>query len=419
MVDIQRPSSVARQRRIRRVIYGALLVAGLALVTVLLSRLQPAAPGVDRASVWFDTVKRGPMVRQVRGLGTLVPEDIRWIPAVTEGRVERILVHPGTAVQSEMVLLELSNPEVQQRAFEAESQLRSAEANLALLQVQLRNELLQQQAAAASVNSDYEQARYRAEADAALAAEGLASELTTRLSKISAEGLAARRELEQKRLESISESSAARLSVQKEEVQRLRASYLLRRQQADSLIVKAGTAGVLQQVPVEVGQRIGPGTNLARVADPTRLKAELRIPETQAKDIEIGQVASVDTRNGIIPARVSRIDPAAQGGSVTVDVALQGALPRGARPDLSVDGTVELERIADALIVRRPAFGQEHSVISLFRMEKDGQHAVRVKVRLGRTSVNDAEVLEGLNEGDQVILTDMSAYDAFDRVRLR
>jgi HlyD family secretion protein len=419
MVDIQRPASVARNRRIKQIIWAAAGLVAVLVITVALSRLKPAAPTVERATVWVDTVKRGPMVRNVRGLGTLVPEEIRWIPAVTAGRVERIVVRPGAQVTPDTVVLELSNPTQTQAALEAEQQLKGAEANLTRLRATVQNDLLAQQSVVAGVESDYRQARLQADADAQLASEGLKSSIESKLSTMKAEALANRVTVEQKRLVQMSNSIQAQLAVQQAEVDRLRAILRLRREEVASLQVRPGIAGVLQQVPVEVGAQVAPGTNLARVANPSRLKAELKIPETQAKDVQIGQVASIDTRNGIIAGKVSRIDPAVQNGTVTVDVALEGDLPKGARPDLSVDGTIELERLSDVLFVGRPALGQEQSQIGLFRLEADGSNATRVKVTLGRTSVNTVEIKDGLKEGDQVVLSDMSTYDAYDRVRLR
>jgi len=419
MVDIQRPASVARNRRYRQLAIAAVAVLAVVVISVGLSRLKPAAPSVDKATVWLDTVKRGPMVRQVRGLGTLVPEEIRWVPAATDGRVERILVQPGTAVEADTVILELSNPTQTQAALEAEQQLKAALAQLTSLRVRIQNEVLAQEAAATGVSAEYRQAQLQAESDAKLASEGLVSVLITKLSQLKAENLAARDRIEQKRLAEMRGSVEAQLAVQQAEVDRLEALVALRRSQVSQLRVRPGISGMLQLVPVEVGQQVAPGANLARVADPARLKAQLKIAETQAKDILIGQIASIDTRNGLIAGRVSRIDPAVQAGTVTVDVALEGALPKGARPDLSVDGTIELERLADILYVGRPALGQEQSVISLFRVEPDGVTCVSTKVTVGRTSVNTIEVTGGLKAGDQVILSDMSQYDAFDRVKLK
>jgi len=419
MVDIQRPASVARNRRNRRIAITAVGMAAIGVITFGLSRLKPAAPTVDKATVWLDTVKRGPMVRQVRGLGTLVPEEIRWVPAATDGRVERIVVQPGTAVTADTVILELSNPTQTQATLEAEQQLKAALAGLTSLRVRIQNEVLSQEAAATGVLAEYRQATLQAESDAQMAREGLSSVLISKLSQLRAENLAARDQIEQRRLAQMKGSVEAQLAVQQAEVDRLEALVALRRSQVSQLKVRPGIAGMLQQVPVEVGQQVGPGTNLARVADPARLKAQLKIAETQAKDIVIGQAASIDTRNGLIPGRVSRIDPAVQNGTVTVDVALEGVLPKGARPDLSVDGTIELERLTDILYVGRPAYGQEQSVISLFRVEADSVTCVSTKVTVGRTSVNTIEVKAGLKAGDQVILSDMSQFDAFDRVKLK
>ena len=418
-MDIQRPSSVARNKQIRRAVIAAVVLVAVVIVTVALSRLKPAAPTVESGTAYIDTVKRGPMIRQVRGLGTLVPEDIRWIPAATDGRVERILVYPGTPVTPDTVILELVNPTQTQALLEAEQQLSGAEAQLVNLQVTVANELLAQEAGAGQVRAEFRQARLQAEADTELAKEGLVSALTAKLSQVRSDNLGDRDEIEQKRLAATRNSSQSRFAVQQAEVNRIRALVGLRRSQVSQLHVRAGITGMLQLVPVEVGQQIGPGTNLARVADQGHLKAQLKIAETQAKDIVIGQTASIDTRNGIISGRVSRIDPAVQAGTVTVDVALEGELPKGARPDLSVDGTIELERLNDILYVGRPTYGQEQSVIRLFRVDQDGVTCTRTTVSIGKTSVNTVEVKSGLKQGDRVILSDMSQYDAFDRVRLK
>jgi HlyD family secretion protein len=417
-MDIARPKSVARNKQIRRAIYAGVAVLAMLAITLGLSRLKPAAPAVERATVWVDAVKRGPMVRQVRGLGTLVPEEIRWIPAITEGRVERIVIRPGKPVTPESVILELSNPTVQQEALDAELQLKAAEATLANLRVQLEQERLAQQAAAATVKADYLQAKLQAEVNEELARQELVSTLILKQSQVQADALAKRDSIEETRLARTADSAQARLAVQLAQVDQLRALADLRRTERAALTVRAGMTGVLQLVPVEVGQRVTQGANVARVADPTRLKAELRIAETQAKDIQIGQPASVDTRNGLVAGRVMRIDPAVQNGTVTVDVELTGELPKGARPDLSVDGTIELERLENVLYVGRPAFGQERSTVGLFRLGEGGE-ATRVQVKLGRSSVNTIEIVGGLNPGEQVILSDMSAWDAFDRVQLR
>jgi HlyD family secretion protein len=420
-MDIQRKSG-ARKRRIRRAIYAVAAVGAIALVTLGVSRLKPAAPSVERSTIWPDTVKRGSMLRQVRGNGTLVPEEIRWIAATTAGRVEQILVKPGAVVQPDTVLIVLSNPEAEQAALEATSRLRAAEADYTALRVRLESQRLDQRATAATVQADYSQAKLQADTDEKLFKDGLLPELNHKLSKVRAEELSTRHEIEQKRQAIIDESIQAQLAVQQAQVEQLRALAQLRRRQVEDLRVRAGIAGVLQQLgdqtPLQVGQQVTPGTNLARVAEPRRLKAELKIAETQAKDILLGQPVSVDTRNGVVPGHVVRIDPAVQNGTVTVDVALDGELPKGARPDLSVDGTIELERLEDVLYVQRPAFGQENSQITLFKIEPDGKTAVRTKVKLGRSSVTHIEILEGLQAGDQVILSDTSAWDNFDRIRL-
>lgn len=420
-MDIQRPASVARQKKMRR---GAFAVAGLivvGLVSVFLARLQPAAPTVERATVWVDTVKRGDVVRNVRGLGTLVPVDEarRWIPAMTQGRVERIVIRPGAQVEPGTIILELSDPQAQQLLLDAEQQLKAVEADMASLEAQLQAESLNQRSAAATVEADFEQARLEKEVNEDLAKDGLVSALVLKQSTVRAESLATRNRIEQQRVKVAESNIRAQLEAQRARIDQLRSLYNLRRQQADQLTVRSGMKGVLEQVPVEVGQQVAPGTNLARVADPTRLKAELRIAETQARDLMIGQPAQVDTRNGIIPGKVTRIDPAAQNGTVTVDVALEGELPRGARPDLSVDGTVELELLENVLYVGRPAFGQEQSTVGLFKLDPASGEAHRVQVELGRSSVNTIEIMSGLSEGDQVVLSDMSAWDEFDRVRLR
>lgn len=416
-MDIPRPDA-ARKRRLRRVLYGVAGIILIPLITWGLSTLKPAAPTVEKATVWPDTVKRGPMLIQVRGLGTLVPEEILWIPATTDGRVVRRFVLPGSPVTADTVVLELANPELEQLALDAEWQLRAAQAQLNSLKAQLESQLLDQKAAAATVQSEYQQAKLNAEKDEELAKLGLGASLNVKLSKAKAEALTTRNSIEQQRLQVSSDSVQAQLDAQKARVEQLRALYELKRTQLDSLRVRAGAEGVLQELPVEVGQRVAAGTILAKVAQPTHLKAQLKIPETQAKDVQIGQVASIDTRNGIIPGRVMRVDPAVQNGTVTVDVKLEGALPKGARPDLSVDGTIEIERLTDVLYVGRPAFGQPNSTVGIFKLEPGGKEATRVQVKLGRTSVNTVEILGGLQLGDQVILSDMSAWDAFNRIRL-
>jgi HlyD family secretion protein len=417
-MDIQRPSN-ARAKRIRRIIYAAIALVSITGVTYGVTRLRPAAPAVDKATIWTDEVKRGPMIRDVRGIGTLVPVDIRWIPAQTDSRVDRIVLHPGAIVKPDSIILELSDPILQRETLDAEYQLKAAQADLENLKVQINSELLNQKSFTATVRSDYEQAKLQHEVDEKLRAEGIGAEVTAKLSKVKAEQLAIRLKLEEDRTKNAEDSAVARLQAQQSHVDQQRALYDLKRSELDSLHVRAGIEGVLQLVPVDVGQHVTPSTNLARVADPKHLKAEIKIPETQAKDITIGQPATVDTRNGIVKGQVSRIDPSVQNGTVTVDVLFTEPLPNGARPDLSVDGTIELENLKDVLYVGRPVHGQSDSIIGLFKLVDDGSEAVRVNVHLGKTSVNTVEILQGLKAGDKVILSDMAAWDAFDRVRLR
>ena len=416
-MDIARPD-IARKKKIRHSLYLALAIVTVALITVGVSRLPTAAPRKDRDTVYLDTVQRGPMVRNVRGTGTLVPEQIRWIPATTDGNVERIVIRPGAIINPDTVIVELSNPELEQTALEARLNLEAAEARYSNRQVEVERELLNQRATLATTEAQLKTARQQADAHEQLFAQGLVASLELERWLASVEEYDTRYTLEQERLQMATDTVDEQLAVEQAEVDRLRTLYELRLQQVEDLNVRAGMHGVLQQVPLEEGQRVTTGTNLARVGDPTVLKAELRIAETQAKDIQIGQKADVDTRNGVIPGHVSRIDPAVENGTVTVDVALDGELPRGARPDLTVDGTIELERLDDVVYVGRPVFGQEESVVSLFRMEADGVHAGRTRVSLGRASVNTIEVLEGLQPGDRVVLSDMSDMDDFDRVRI-
>ncbi|MCC6857430.1 MAG: HlyD family efflux transporter periplasmic adaptor subunit [Bryobacterales bacterium] len=416
-MDIPRKGA-ARKKLIRRTVLGSGTLIVVLMVTLGLSRLKPAAPEVERATVYIDTVKRGSMLRQVRGLGTLVPEEVLWIPAVTDGRVERVLVKPGATVTADSVLLVLSNPEVALAAVDAEYQVKAAEAQLIDRRVQLQSQRLTQQADLARVQSEHSQARLKADRDEALRKEGLIPEIDLKLSRTTAEELGKRLELERERLAISTESIDAQLAVERAQVDKLKALWKVKLSQLEALKVRAGAAGTVQQVPVEVGQQVAAGTILAKVAQPQRLKAELKIPETQAKDVQHGQKAQIDTRNGVIPGSVSRIDPAVREGSVVVDVRLEGPLPQGARPDLSVDGTVELENLTDIVYVGRPALGQSGSTISLFRLEPDGKAAVRLPVKLGRGSVTTIEVLEGLRPGDQVILSDMTAWDGHDRIRL-
>jgi HlyD family secretion protein len=419
-MDIVREGVVESKRR-RRLILAGCAVAAALLLTLGLSRLKPAAPTVEKSTVWVDTVKQGPMLRQVRGPGSLVPEaeGIRVIATATDGRIERLLVQPGAVVEPDTVLLTLSNPELQSDALDAQWQLKAAQAEAANVRVRLQRDLMDQQASAASVESDYHQAQLQAEANEGMFRDGLVAGLTLKLSRVRAEELATRNEIEKKRLSVYADSARAQSDVQEARVEQLRAQANLKRSQVEGLSVRAGIAGVLQELPVQVGQRVTPGSALARVVQPDHLKAQLKIAETQAKDIEVGQAASIDTRNGIVTGRVSRVDPAAQNGTVTVDVALEGPLPKGARPDLSVDGTIELDRLANVVFVGRPAFGQEQSQVSLFRVNADGDEATRVKVQLGKSSVTTVQILGGVKPGDKVILSDMSAWDSYDRVRLK
>ncbi len=416
-MDIPR-QGIARKKRLRRFLYVGLGLLTIPLITIGLSRLKPAAPTVERGTVVIDVVKRGSMLRNVRGLGTLVPEDIRWIAAVTSGRVEKRLIQQGTQVTPETVLLELSNPELDQSVMEADSQLNSSLAEYQNKRVELETQLLNQQAAAATVEADFVQANLTLEANEQLAKEGLVSNLILKQSRGRAAELTTRFELEKKRIAINTEAVKTQLAVSQAQLDQRKALAQLRRQQKDQLRVRAGMYGVLQQMVVEVGQQVAPGANLARVADMKKLKAQVRVPETQLKDMAIGQVASIDTRNGVVAGRVTRIDPAAENGTVTVDVALEGTLPPGARPDMSVEGTIELERLESVLYVQRPAFGQEKSTITLFKLDPDEKSAVRTRVSLGRQSVTTIEIVDGLKIGDKVILSDTSQWDNVDRVRL-
>ena len=390
----------------------------LALVTMGLMTLKPAAPGVDRSTVWIDTVKRGPMLRQVRGLGTLTPVDIQWIPAATDGRVERIPVLPGTIVQPNTVLLVLTNPQLLQESVDANLKLKAAEADYKNLEAQLESQVLTQKSLVAQASAEYNEARMQAETDQQLNKLGVISDLNRKIAEGKAQQLQTRDQIEQERLTNSNKVLQAQLLAKQAEIEQDRALAQLKLTQVQNLTVRAGIKGVLQEQPLKVGQWVTPGTTLAKVVQPDHLKAELKIPETQAKDIQNNQPASVDTHNGIIAGHVMRIDPAVYNGTVTVDVALDDALPPGARPDLSVDGTIDLERLSNVLYVGRPAFGQENSTVGMFVLQPDGKTAVRTQVKLGRSSVNTVEILGGLKEGDQVILSDMSRWDNFDRIRL-
>lgn len=417
MVDIPRKSQ-ARPRLIRRILYGLIALSAICGAGWYLSQLEPAAPAVELDQLWTDTVKRGPMLRQVRGLGKLVPEEIRWVPAATEGRVEKKWLEAGALVKPDTILLELSNPQLEQETVNAEWDWKAEESSYADLRVRLEKEQLTQAADMAKLESDHEQAVLRCAANAELEKSGLISKLDVRRDSANAQQLANRLQIEKQRLAINKESVVAQLAQQRTRIDQRRAMYFLKKSQLDQLRVRAGVDGVLQLIQVDVGQRVAPGANLARVANPNKLKAELDIPETQAKDIQIGQEVSLDTHNGLIPGRVSRIDPAVKDGTVTVDVRLEGELPKGARPDLSVDGTIVLEKLDDVVYVGRPVQGQPDSQMSIFKIGPDGKDAERVTVKLGRSSVNTIEIREGLKPGDQVILSDMTAQDGFDRIRL-
>lgn len=417
-MDVPRDESYAKKKRLKRILMAAGGIAVLALGTVWIMTLKPPARPVERETVWLETVKRGEMVRQVRGPGTLVPEQIQWISAGTDGQVERRLELPGTEVTADTVILELSNPELVQQAQDAKLDLERGEVDFRDLEVRLESELLNQQADAARVTSDFEEAKLEAEAQEKLFKEGLTPEIDYKGALLRRDQLANRHRIEQQRLEKKEESVQAQLASQRARIEQQRAVYELRQSQVEELKVRAGIDGVLQEVPVEVGERVSPGTRLALVANPALLKAELQIPQVQAKDLLLGQKAEIDTRNGVVEGRVKRIDPAVRQGTVTVDVEMVGKLPKGARPDLSVEGTVEIERLENVLYVGRPAYGQAESRIELFKVLPDGL-AIRVPVQLGRSSVNTIEIVEGLDEGDEVILSDTSAWDGEDRIQLR
>lgn len=418
-MDKPRDPAVLRKRKLRRIALGAAGLVALAVVTAVIYGLEPAALGVEKESVWVDTVKRGTMLREVRGPGTLVPEEIRWIAAANDGRVERIVLKPGVEVKAGSIILELSNPELEQELLDAKLRLREGESVLTTRQAQLESELLNQKSAVQGAEADWKAAKLQADADRQLSADKLIPEINLQRSLLREEQLAQRVEIEKERLEKARESTAAQLASERSRVEQLEALHRLREKQYDNLRVRAGLDGVLQQVPVEVGQQVAAGTNLARVARPDTLKTELRIPETQAKDVAIGQTARIDNRNAVAEGRVARIDPAVQEGYVLVDVEFTGAPPSGARPDQSVDGTIEIERLDEVLFTGRPAYGQAQSTIQLFKLIGDGRRAARTDVQIGRTSVNTVEILGGLLEGDRVILTDPSPWDGHDVIALK
>ena len=418
-MDIARPEFKTQKRR-RQMILGAIVLMAVVAVTIGVSRLKPAAPTVERGTVWTDTVKRGPMVRQVRGIGSLVPtqESVRQIPAETEATVVRIRVLPGSQVEADTILLEMINSQTEQAAVDAQLQLKAAQAEYQSLRVKLESDLMNQKAGAATVNADHNQAQRQAETDKALYELGVISGLAYKGSKGKADELTTRDDLETQRLTANQKAIESQMAQQQAKVEQMRVLAQLKQKQLDALKVRAGIKGVLVDLPLQVGQHVLPGIMLAKVVEPDHLMATIKIAETQARDVQIGQPASVDTHNGVVAGTVMRVDPTVQNGTVTVDLKLTGELPKGARPDLSVDGTVDLERLDAVLYVGRPAFGQESSTISLFKLFPDGQEALRVPVKVGRASVNSIQVIEGLHEGDTVILSDMSRWDNTDRIRL-
>jgi multidrug resistance efflux pump len=413
-VDIARP----KQKKYGRYIAIGVGVAILSVVTVALARLEPAAPSVERATIWMDTVEQGELVRQVRGPGTLVPEDMRWISAVTAGRIEQRHVRPGATVQRGDLLLEMSNPDVQLQALEAERQLASAQAGLVSLRTQLQSELLNRRSQVEQTRVLASEAGRTEQSMVSLAQKNLASEGELARAKESAAELRNRLALDEQQLQTVEESIERQIALSEENVSRQRAVAQFQRDRVQSMQVRAGSDGVVQEIPWEVGQWANSGAVLARIAQPGKLKAVLRIPETQVRDIAVGQPATIDTRNGLVQGHVMRIDPASVSGTVTIEVALPDTLPRGARPDLSVDGTVEIERLENVMHVGRPAYGQAESQVGLFKLEPNGKEAVRVSVRLGRSSVNEIEIVNGLQPGDVVILSDLSQYDSSDRIRI-
>lgn len=418
-MDIQRPD-IKRKKIRRQWVMGGIALVVLAVAAFSVSRLKPAAPTVDRATVWTDTVKQGPLLRQVRGPGSLVPREdrIRLIPAETEATVVRIRVLPGAKVEPNTVLMDLVDPTLQQELLDAQLQLKAAQTDLTNIKAKLQSDLMTQKAGAATVQADYNQAKLQAQTDKSLYELGVISGLTYNASKGKADELTTRDSIEKERLTVNERAIATQVAVQQTKVAQAEALLALKQRQQDALSVKAGINGVLVDLPHQVGEHVAPGTTLAKVVQPDQLKASLKIAETQARDIQIGQPSEIDTHNGVIEGKVMRIDPAVVNGTVTVDVELAGTLPQGARPDLSVDGTIDLDRMANVLYVGRPAFGNENSTISLFKLSPDGKTAVRVPVKVGKASVNAIQVLEGLQAGDTVILSDMSRWDNTDRIRL-
>ena len=419
-MDIARPDLKERKRK-RQVIAAVIAIAVIVALTVAFHRLKPAAPTVERGTVWTDSVKRGSMLRQVRGIGSLVPsqESVLQIPAETEATVLRIRMLPGSQVKADSVLMEMSNPQVEQAAVDAHLQWKAAEAEYQSQRMKLESDLMTQKAGAATVTADYNQAELQAQTDKSLYDLGVISGLAYKASKGKSDELAIRNQLAEQSLTSTQKSIDAQLAEQQARVDQMRVLDELKQKQLNALKVRAGIDGVLVELPLHVGEHVSPGAMLAKVVQPDHLMAELKVAETQARDVQIGEPASVDTHNGVIAGTVMRVDPGVQNGTVTVDVKLTGEIPKGARPDLSVNGTIDLERLDNVLYVGRPAFGQENSTISLFRLEGDGHDAARVQVKVGRASVNSIQVIEGLREGDTVVLSDMSRWDNTDRIRLQ
>jgi len=417
-MDVHRPD-LAKARRLRRYTTGAVVVVLVVIATIAIARLKPAAPTVDSGGLFIDTVRRGEMLRQVRGTGTLVPEQVRWIPASTEARVERIVQRPGATVTADTIVIELTNAEVEQAARDAELQLSAAIASQRQREVELESSILAQVANAANIDAQLTEARAQVEVNEELSRNGVTSALTLKLSKSRAAELETRSRIEGQRIEIARKAAEAEKAVQRSRVEQFRALHELRQKHLAALHVRAGIDGVLQQLPVEIGQRVAAGTPLAKVAQPEPLKAELRVAETQARDVAIGQSVVIDTRNGTARGRVSRVDPAVQNGTIGVDVSLEGPLPRGARPDLTVDGVIEIERLENVLYVGRPVQGSDNATVGLFRLNGDGTEAVQTSVSIGRTSVSSVEIRSGLREGDRVILSDMSAWSEHNRIQLK
>ncbi len=421
-MDVPR-KDVRRRKILRWTVFGVVAAAAISGIWYGVSRLKPAAPEVEMSALWPDTVKRGSMLREVHGLGTLVPEETMLIPATTDGRVEQIPIKPGTPVKADSIVMVLANPDLETAALDAQFALKAAEADTDNLKVTLEKALLDMKSTAAQVTADYSTARLQADRDVALAKESLLPAVDARISEVKAEQLAKRNAIEEQRLAINGAAEEAQLAAQRVKVEQLRADYNLKKSQVEQLRVRAGFDGMLQQLPspltpVEVGQKVTAGTPLGKVAQPSKLKAELKIAETQVKDIVIGLAAVVDTRNGLINGHVSRIDPSIINGTVTVDVKLDGQLPPGARPDLSVDGTVQIEKLDNVVYVGKPVFGQENATVQIFKIDPDGKYAQKVKATFGRSSVSYIEIRDGLKPGDRVILSEMSQYDAYDRIRL-